>query len=91
MHILKITELQEKNTRQISFKDSNLITCVFMFVVPVDDVVDESDDNEEAEGDTENDTENEEDEKDHRSAVILTYTLDITALSVALQNVLPLV
>lgn len=62
-----------------------------MFVVSVDDVVDESDDNEEAEGDTENDTENEEDEKDHHSAVILTYTLDITALSVALQNVLPLV
>lgn len=33
--------------------------------------MDESDDNDETEADTENDTENEEDEKDHRTAVIL--------------------
>lgn len=45
---------------------------MYVCVHPVDDVVDESDDNEDTEADTENDTENEEDEKDHRSAVILT-------------------
>lgn len=44
--------------------------------------MDDSDDNEETEADTENDTENEEDEKDHNTAVKLTFTCHISHVSI---------